>query len=75
MRASVPRLLVPGMAWMLGVAAIGCDATPPSNLSPTQNQAADRHEQAVRYSEERARKNQEAERKAMKRKHLNPLSK
>jgi hypothetical protein len=57
---------------MLGVAAVGCDATAPSNLSPTADQAADRREQAVRYSEQRARKNQEAERKAMNRKHLTP---
>jgi hypothetical protein len=72
MQANVPRLLVLGMAWMFGLAAVGCDTAPPSNLSPTRDQAADRHEQAVRYSEQRARKNQEAERKAMNRKHVTP---
>jgi len=72
MRTSVPKLFVLGMAWALGAAAVGCDATSPSNLSLTPDQAADRHEQAVRYSEQRARKNQEAERKAMNRKHLTP---
>jgi hypothetical protein len=72
MRASVPRPLVLGIAWMLGAAAVGCDATGPSNLSPTPDQAGDRHEQAIRYSEQRASNNQEAERKAMKRKHLTP---
>jgi hypothetical protein len=73
MRASTPRHVALGTAWLLVVAAMGCDSTPTSNLSPTANRAADRHEQAVRYSEQRARKNREAERKAMKRKHLTPL--
>ena len=75
MRTSVLRRLGLGLAWMLGVAAAGCDTTLPSNLSPTPDQAADRHQQAIRYSEQRARKNREAEREAMARKHLTPLSK
>ncbi len=75
MRSSVSKLLVLGMMWALGAAAVGCDATSPSNLSPTPDQAADRHERAVLYSEQRASKNQEAERKAMSRKHPTPVRK
>jgi hypothetical protein len=75
MRTSVPRRLGLGLAWMLGVTVAGCDTALPSNLSPTPDQATDRHEQAIRYSEQRARTNREAERKAMDRKHLTPLSK
>jgi hypothetical protein len=51
-------------AW-LGGARAGSTPASTSNLSPTPDQAADRHEQATRYSEELARKNQQAERKAM----------
>jgi hypothetical protein len=75
MRASVPRLLGLGLAWILGAAAAGCDTTLPSNLSPTPDQAVDRHEEALRYSEQRAHKNREAERKAMERKHLTSIPK
>ena len=45
----------------------GRTPAPPSNLSPTPDQAADRHEQAIRYSRDLARRNQQAERKAMSR--------
>jgi hypothetical protein len=53
-------------AWFGGLGS-GCTPAPPSNLSPTPGQAADRHEQAVRYSRDLARRNQQAERKAMSR--------
>jgi hypothetical protein len=72
MRANVRRFTLLVWAWMLAVAAIGCDVTSPSNLSPTPSEANDRHEQAVRYSEQRARKIQEAERKILSRKTLTP---
>jgi len=62
------RLVVLALAaaW-LGAPGTGCTPAPPSNLSPTPDQAADRHEQATRYTQELARRNQEAERKAMNR--------
>jgi hypothetical protein len=53
-------------AWF-GSPGSGCTPAPPSNLSPTPDQAADRHEQAIRYSRDLARRNQQAERKAMSR--------
>jgi hypothetical protein len=53
-------------AWF-GGPGNGCTPAPPSNLSPTPDQAADRHEQAIRYSRDLARRNQQAERKAMSR--------
>ena len=45
----------------------GCDATERSNLSPTPDQAVDRHREAIRYTQELASKNQQAERNAMSR--------
>jgi len=53
-------------AWLGGLGT-GCTPAPPSNLSPTPDQATDRHEQAIRYTQELARRNQDAERKTMSR--------
>ena len=66
MRAGARLLALALGAWLVGPGT-GCTPAPPSNLSPTPDQAADRHEQATRYTQELARRNQEAERKAMSR--------
>lgn len=60
------------IAWLflVGVSCVwggGCTPAAPSNLSPTADQDAGRLENAERYSRELARKNQEAEKKAMSR--------
>jgi hypothetical protein len=44
-------------AW-LGGPGTGSTPARTSNLSPTPDQATDRHEQATRYSQELARRNQ-----------------
>jgi hypothetical protein len=54
-------------ACVAGAFTAGCDTTDRSNLSPTPDQAVDRHQQAIRYTEELASKNQQAERKVMSR--------
>ncbi len=52
---------------LLGGITAGCgDATNP-NLSPISEHAVDRHQQALRYAQELAAKNQRAEQKAMAR--------
>jgi hypothetical protein len=53
------------LAAALGGSGAGCGPAPPSNLSPSADQDTDRHEQANRYTQDRARKNQQAERKVM----------
>jgi hypothetical protein len=52
---------------MLGGTIAGCGASANPNLSPTPEQSETRHQQAVRYTLERAVKNQQAEQKAMAR--------
>ncbi len=59
------KRIVLALAVALGGSAAGCAPALPSNLSPTPEQDANRHAQAARYTEERARKNQQAERKVM----------
>jgi hypothetical protein len=53
------------LATALGGPGGGCGPAPPSNLSPTPDQDTNRHERAARYTQELARKNQQAERKVM----------
>jgi hypothetical protein len=67
MRTMARLLALALVAAWFGSPGSGCMPAPPSNLSPTPDQAADRHEQATRYSQDLARRNQEAERKAMSR--------
>jgi hypothetical protein len=55
------------MILLLGFVATGCGSSTQSNLSPTPEQSADRHQQAIRYSERVARENGRAEQKAMSR--------
>ncbi len=54
-------------AGLIGAPGTGCAPAAPANLSPTPEQAPDRHENATRYSQELAQKNQEGERKVMSR--------
>jgi hypothetical protein len=49
----------------LGWSVAGCGPAPPSNLSPTSDQDAHRHNEATRYTRELARRNQQAEREAL----------
>jgi hypothetical protein len=60
-----PRLAL-SAAWFLGGAVVGCGPTPSSNLSPTPEQDPARHLRAVRETEEKARKDREAERNAFR---------
>jgi hypothetical protein len=65
MRTRTLRVATLMAAWLLSGMTAGCGEAPNPNLSPTPDQAADRHQQAIRYSQERAGKNRLAERKAM----------
>jgi hypothetical protein len=59
------RVALALLAGSFGGPGAGCTPAPPSNLSPTPDQAAGRHEQATQYSLDLARRNQQAEKKAM----------
>ncbi len=52
---------------LLAGLSAGCGAPAQSNVSPTPEQDVERHEQAVRYANELASKNKQAEREAMSR--------
>jgi hypothetical protein len=67
MRMNTIRAAALTTAWLVSALTAGCDTAESSNLSPTSDQAVDRHRQAIRYTEELASKNQQAERKAMSR--------
>lgn len=53
--------------WLLGGMTAGCGDSANPNLSPTPEQSADRHQDAIRYTQELAGKNQQAEKKTMAR--------
>jgi hypothetical protein len=52
------------LAGLLLIAVAGCDPDRSTNFSPTPEQDPERYQRAVQESAEKARKDQEAERKA-----------
>ena len=65
MRIYAPCVASFVVACLLGGATAGCGNASNPNLSPISEQAVDRHQQAIRYAQELAGKNQRAEKKAM----------
>lgn len=65
----VARPLALGLACWLAAAAGGCNDPAPAVRSPTPEQDPERYERARRAEEQAKRRNQEAERILMKKRH------
>ena len=65
MRIYAPCVASFVVACLLGGATAGCGNASNPNLSPISEQAVDCHQEAIRYTQDLAGKNQRAEKKAM----------
>jgi hypothetical protein len=65
MRTNAPCVAAYVVGCLLSGATAGCGNASNPILSPISEQAVDRHQQAIRYAQELAGKNQRAEKKAM----------
>jgi hypothetical protein len=68
-RRAVAGFLFLALMGLLVIAAGGCSPAEPPSLSPTPEQDPERHERARRAEEQAKRRNQEAEKILMKKRH------
>jgi len=66
MRWNLPRLLAVGLVALAAGTVAGCGPAASENRSPTAESDPDRHQRALRETEEKVRRDQEAEREAFR---------